>query len=115
MPLHAGEKVLDLRAVGDHVVGDEEAAGGEAGDRELEVRAVARAVGVEEDEVERPREGGQRVGGGAFPHLDPRGDPGPPEIVPREADLVRVALERDAGCPPVMASPYMLGRGAMAG
>ena len=81
--------------MGDHVVGDEEAAGDQAGERELEIGAVARAVGVEEDKIERSWERGQRVGGRAFPHFDPGGDPGPPEILPCEAGLVRVALERD--------------------
>ena len=53
MRLHAGEEVLELRAVGHHVVGDEQAAGRQARDDQLEVGGVARAVGVEEKPSQR--------------------------------------------------------------
>jgi hypothetical protein len=73
--LHAGEEALELRAVETTLSGDEGAARREPGNGELEVRGVARAVGVEEGEIERSREG-QRVGGGPLPHVHPRGDAG---------------------------------------
>jgi hypothetical protein len=72
-------------------------------ERELEIRRVARLVGVDEDQVERPGTIGdqraQRLECGLCSHLDDTADLRPLEVGPRDFGVVRVRLDRDH--PPV--------------
>src|SRR3954452_8289174 len=84
----------DLSAV-ERVVGDDQPAGRELGQHGLVVVDVARLVGVDEDEVQRPVEGGDRVERRALADLDAIGVRPRLDALARELHVQRQELARD--------------------